>query len=171
LQVADLNEAVRQTLALVRPSANERGIVLTADLCPELSVRCHLGRMQQVVFNLTLNAIQAVGTGGKVTIRTRRESPQAILSVHDTGPGIDPQHMDRLFTPYFTTKEPGQGTGLGLALCHQIVREHGGDIAVRSEVGAGAEFAVHIPLPSADLHRQEEHASQDACARGPASAS
>jgi PAS domain S-box-containing protein len=105
------------------------------------------GQLRQVIINLTTNAAQAIGeTAGAITVRVMGDGlDQVLLSVSDTGCGIDNEHLSRLFDPFFTTKEAGQGTGLGLSVVHGIVTAHGGRIEVKSEPGRGAEFTVIFP--------------------------
>jgi signal transduction histidine kinase len=111
--------------------------------------------MQQVVLNLVHNAIQASPSAGQVVVsmeRTQARRPGASedsnvvrLDVVDRGTGIAPEDVHRVFEPFFTTKAVGVGTGLGLSVSHGIVEEHGGWIAVTSEVGAGSRFSVYLP--------------------------
>jgi len=118
-------------------------------------------QIHQVAMNLITNAYHAVEqTGGKITVRLQerdlgtadngqtslKPDRYARLSIADTGCGIDPTVMDKIFEPYFTTKGPGKGTGLGLSVVHGIIKEHGGDIKVTSQVGKGSTFDVFFPL-------------------------
>jgi PAS domain S-box-containing protein len=118
-------------------------------------------QIHQVVMNLITNAYHAVEeTGGGISLHLKETTfgPEnlpvasiepgsyAVLSVSDTGCGIDPEHIEKIFEPYFTTKKQGKGTGLGLATAYGIVREHGGDISVYSEVGKGSTFKIYLPL-------------------------
>jgi len=104
------------------------------------------GQLRQVFLNLLVNALHVVGASGTVRVETAVEGSHAIVRVHDDGAGILPEHRDRLFDPFFTTKPAGEGTGLGLYISHQIVRGHGGEIAVQSSPGHGATFEVRLPL-------------------------
>jgi signal transduction histidine kinase len=104
------------------------------------------GRLRQVVLNLVVNAVHAVGAQGLVRIATEQRGRQALVRVEDDGPGIDPEVRARLFEPFFTTKPVGQGTGLGLYVSYEIVRAHGGEIRVDSEPGRGSRFEVRLPL-------------------------
>ena len=104
------------------------------------------GRLRQVVLNLVVNAVHAVGAQGLVRVATEQRGRQALVRVEDDGPGIDPEVRARLFEPFFTTKPVGQGTGLGLYVSYEIVRAHGGEIRVDSEPGRGSRFEVRIPL-------------------------
>ncbi len=107
-------------------------------------------QLRQVLVNLVVNAIQAVGETGRVVVDAKREAGEAVVRVSDDGPGIDPGARERLFEPFFTTKAVGQGTGLGLYISYEIVRNHGGEIRVESEPGAGATFELRLPLETPD---------------------
>ena len=107
------------------------------------------GQLRQVFLNLVVNALDVVGAGGCIHIETALEGGQAVVRVRDDGAGILPEHRERLFDPFFTTKPAGEGTGLGLYISHQIVRGHGGEIAVDSAPGQGATFEVRLPLAPA----------------------
>jgi len=107
------------------------------------------GQMQQVFLNLIVNAEYAMKKahdGGTLAIATRHDGSHVFISFADSGPGMDPETLSRLFQPFFTTKEPGEGTGLGLALSRSIVLDHGGDILVESRPGAGTTFTVRLPV-------------------------
>ena len=107
-----------------------------------------LGRprqITQVLVNLLVNAAQAIPGKGTVTITTRCDPDELTVEVRDTGTGIRAEDLARLFQPFFTTKPVGVGTGLGLAVAHGIVRAHGGRIAVKSTLGVGTTFKVHLP--------------------------
>lgn len=118
------------------------------------TVRMSESRLSQVLLNLLLNAGQAIPEGDRgahaVTVRTRTGAAgEALISVTDTGSGISPEHLERLFTPFFTTKPAGQGTGLGLTISAQLVRDVGGRIEVDSAPGRGTTFTVRLPPASA----------------------
>lgn len=102
-------------------------------------------QIAQVLVNLLVNAGQATASGGKVRLSTHREGEGARVEIRDTGTGIPPDALRNLFQPFFTTKPPGEGTGLGLAVAHGIVAAHGGLIKVQSEPGKGSCFSVHLP--------------------------
>ncbi|MDY7232978.1 sensor histidine kinase [Hyalangium rubrum] len=99
----------------------------------------------QVLLNLLVNAGQATNAGGKVSLSTRQEGEGVFVQVRDTGAGMSPETMRKLFQPFFTTKAPGMGTGLGLAVVHGIVTAHGGRIDVQSRPGEGSCFTVYLP--------------------------
>jgi signal transduction histidine kinase len=110
-------------------------------------VECHPNQINQVFMNLLVNACQAMDEGGAITITTWHEPQTHTVNVAftDTGHGIAPNVLARVFDPGFTTKGAGVGTGLGLAICYQIVEAHGGRIAVESIEGKGATFVVSLP--------------------------
>jgi signal transduction histidine kinase len=101
--------------------------------------------------NLVTNAVQAMPRGGRLVIRTAQSaSDRLTLTVQDTGVGIPQAHLKDIFNPFFTTKAPGQGTGLGLFVVHAILQRYGGDIRVTSELGAGTTFTIELPCPCHD---------------------
>lgn len=162
--VVDLNDVVMRTALLVAYELNLRGIVLAEDRGPgELLVRGNRDELQQVLLNLVNNAVHAVRdlpTGTRrVTLMTRSEAGQAIVRVRDSGAGVPEELIPELFTPFFTTKEPGEGTGLGLSLSYRIVESHGGRLWYEPVAGGGAEFHASIPLATSVRHLQTEPAA------------
>lgn len=103
-------------------------------------------QLNQVLVNLVINAIHAMPAGGRLTISTGTTGEHAFVTIQDTGEGIKEEIFDKIFLPFFTTKDVDKGTGLGLAVVYGIVKEHGGTITVRSKAGAGATFEVRLPL-------------------------
>jgi signal transduction histidine kinase len=103
-------------------------------------------QLHQVIVNLVVNAIQATPRGGTVTISTEGDDEYVYLTVEDTGCGMSEDVRRQIFLPFFTTKDVGHGTGLGLAVVHGIVEAHGGTIGVHSEVGRGSRFVIILPL-------------------------
>ncbi|NLE90154.1 MAG: response regulator, partial [Dehalococcoidales bacterium] len=111
------------------------------------------GQIQQVFLNLIVNAeyaIKKAHDGGKLIIATRQEGSEITISFQDNGTGMDGETISSLFQPFFTTKEPGEGTGLGLALSHSIIQSHGGSIDVASKPGKGSTFTIRLPLIKSD---------------------
>ena len=142
----DVNRLVRDTVDLVRPGATGGGIELVLTLDPALApVRGHADPLQQVVLNLLVNAIDATPAGGRVSLTTRTADASTVLEVVDSGHGIPDAQLKEIFEPFFSTKEPGRGTGLGLFIVSQIVREHHGHIEVESEEGRGTTMRVILP--------------------------
>jgi two-component system, NtrC family, sensor kinase len=103
--------------------------------------------LKQVVLNLVLNALDAVRGDGQITVRSGIDGQWTVLTVEDTGCGIPADHLGKLFDPFFTTKPVGQGIGVGLSTCYNIIRQHKGEILVDSEPGIGSTFRVNLPRP------------------------
>ncbi|HVZ74530.1 MAG TPA: ATP-binding protein [Polyangia bacterium] len=142
----DLAPLVRTTLAIVRrllPSYVEIRSVAPSTLPPVL---CAPTQIQQVLLNLAVNARDAMPDGGRLDITARADGDAVELLVTDTGTGIDPAIAPRIFEPLFSTKAPGQGTGLGLSVVAMVVSDHGGTVTVKSQPGAGTTFEVRLPL-------------------------
>ena len=148
-----LNEVVTDTLNILKSRLDERasaGLGLTVNLHMGLpTVPGDEAQLKQVLLNILVNAMDATEAQGEITITTHPENDNTVnLSVEDTGRGIPPENMDKLFNPFFTTKPVGKGLGIGLSTCYGIVREHHGVIEVASEVGIGTHFTVKLPLDS-----------------------
>jgi len=140
----DLNEVVRHAANLLRPRCEGRvSLALLLNEIPKVSGDA--SALGQAALNLIVNAIESISGEGEVAVTTGKRDGKVFLSVRDTGSGILPENLRRIFDPFFTTKPQRQGTGLGLALTERIIREHGGLIEVKSEVGKGAEFLVTLP--------------------------
>ncbi len=143
----DPNLLVDKILSLFTYKLNVEGIRLIKDLSHEMpSIMADPYQMEQVLINLINNAIQAMEGGGTLSVRTQWEGGRISITVEDTGCGIPEHLLDRIFDPFFTTKEPGKGTGLGLSVSYGIVKSHGGEIKVRSEVGKGTAFTIVLPV-------------------------
>ncbi|HSE06782.1 MAG TPA: response regulator, partial [Methylomirabilota bacterium] len=155
----DLNTTVEEISAMLRRLIGE-DIDLLLTLGPDAGrVNADPGQLEQVLMNLAVNARDAMPSGGTLGVETARvqlpppldrpdalpAGPYAVLRVMDTGVGMDTATLARIFEPFFTTKEPGKGTGLGLSMVHGVVRQHGGEIRVRSVVGAGTTFEIYLP--------------------------
>jgi len=150
----NLNEVVNEGLFFLESRCSKEGINVVRDLDPALPpLSADAGQLQQVLVNLVVNAIQAMPAGGTLSITTRAEADGVVLSVADTGVGMSEDITKRIFLPFFTTKDVGQGTGLGLSVVHGIVSSHGGKIDVRSAPGKGSVFEVYFPLRSAEEDR------------------
>lgn len=153
--VVDLNDIVARTGLLVAYELHLRGIELIEERTGgELPVGGNRDELQQVLLNLLNNAVHAVrdlpaGVARRVTLATGLEGGHAIVRVGDSGAGVREELIPQLFTPFFTTKEPGEGTGLGLSLSYRIVESHGGRLWYRPGAGGGAEFLASLPLVSA----------------------
>jgi PAS domain S-box-containing protein len=109
-------------------------------------VECDRRELEQVLLNLLVNAAQAIDGTGTIRVRTALRDQEVEIAISDDGRGIAPDALERIFDPFFTTKPVGEGTGLGLSISHEIVRRHGGRLEVTSELGAGSEFRVTLPI-------------------------
>lgn len=144
----DLNALLEDTVKLLRHHLKQhrRDMIRIEidDALPHLSGDA--SQIKQVILNLLMNALDAVQNEGSITLRTFAEGEgTVVLAVEDTGCGIPPEHLDKLFEPFFTTKPVGQGIGVGLSTCYNIVQKHGGEILVRSTLGQGSTFLVKLP--------------------------
>jgi PAS domain S-box-containing protein len=147
--VTDLNRVVDDTLELRRYALRVAQVDIETRLDPALPITwADPFQLQQVVLNLVTNAEQALGAWSgqrRIVVSTERVRDKLVLTVTDNGPGIAPEHVSRIFNPFFTTKPVGEGTGLGLSISDGIIREHGGRIRVESAPGAGARFIIELP--------------------------
>lgn len=142
-----VSSVIDQVMSLVGHQAQMKNIkVIKEEATPLPPVMADFGQLQQVFINLVVNAIQAMPEEGQLTMRTSLGDDGYVqVSFQDTGCGITPENMDKLFTPFFTTKEEVKGVGLGLAVSYGIIERHGGRIEVQSELGKGSTFTVHLP--------------------------
>lgn len=146
-RLANLNEVVEEGLYFFNARCAKEGVELICNLCPNLpEVLVDPGQLNQVLVNLVVNALQAMSGAGRITVQTQFYDSQVVLVVEDTGPGMTQEVLDRIYTPFFTTKDVGQGTGLGLPVVHGIVTAHGGMITVDSVVGRGTRFEIRFPV-------------------------
>ena len=137
---------IAETVQLFQQQVKEKGIelILSADEKTH-PIWTDPNRIRQVLINLVSNAIHATDRGGSVIVDVRSESGGICLSVRDTGSGIPKENLEKIFEPFFSTKMPGQGTGLGLFVTREILEKLGGTIVVSSKIGHGTTFTVHIP--------------------------
>lgn len=142
----DLNELIKEAVLLVNREASHKNIEIILDIEPPArNIWTDPNQVRQVLINLLTNAIQASGNQDKVTVQARRNSKYILLTVVDTGTGIPKQDIDRIFEPFFSTKSPKEGTGLGLYVTKEIIAKLGGTITVDSRVGFGTRFEVSLP--------------------------
>ena len=141
--------SLSRVLALLKEQFRQCGVELIQDLDPDLRwIVADKNKMQQVFLNLLTNSMHALKDHDgekKIIVRSYRSGDQAVFEIADTGPGIAPDIASKVLTPFFTTKNEGDGTGLGLALTHSILREHKGDLIFESEPGLGATFKAMLP--------------------------
>ncbi len=145
----DINALAQQTLNLTRHQMEKNSITLVEKLDEEIPpIVADAHQLQQVLLNIIINALHAMPEGGILEIQTARdaERKEVLIRIRDNGCGIDPQDLKNIFNPFFTTKEVGQGTGLGLAVCHRIMENHQGRIEVESRPGEGSCFTLNLPF-------------------------
>ena len=142
---SDVNSLLRETLTLLEGELSSRGIAVELDFAESMpAAMMDPGQFQQVFYNLIRNAYQALpAADGLISIRTRCNDYEHVVSIQDNGTGISPEHMGALFEPYRTTKS--SGSGLGLLIVRRIIREHGGEISIESEESRGTRVTIHLP--------------------------
>jgi signal transduction histidine kinase len=151
LRPVTVSRAIDKALSLVEHQPKMKLLEVARDESPNLPlVVADFNQLVQVFVNLLVNAIQSIDNEGRLTIRTEAENGWVKMSISDTGCGIPEKNMDKIFTPFFTTKEDIKGVGLGLAVSHGIIEKHGGHIETQSEVGKGSTFTIFLPA-----HREE----------------
>jgi len=164
LRLINVNESIRRVREVLGEQERTDGVDIRIDLAEKISsILGDSDQLQQVVLNLSVNALHAVKPAGQLTLRTRECDPHDFsgasvieIEVADTGPGIPPQDLARIFDPFFTTKSLEGGTGLGLAICREIVLSHHGNIRAESREGQGTRFIVSFPAVQTPLN-QEPH--------------
>jgi len=140
-----LNDVVTTTLTLVQPELDNRGLNVKTKLARQLpAAPVDAAQIQQVLVNLIKNAMQAMTTGGTLTLQTGENSDSIWVSVGDSGGGIPQEQINRIFEPFYTTKK--KGSGLGLMIVQRIVRAHNGRVELDSHVGRGTTFRIWLPL-------------------------
>jgi len=146
-EVTDIHQIIEESLTFTSYLLTKRGITVERHFdhsLPPISI--DPSQMEQVFLNLIVNAAQATPYEGKLTVSTRRVGDEVHISFADTGCGIPAENLDKIFEPYFTTKPRGEGTGLGLYVCRNILTKHGGTIEVESEVDVGTTFTIKLPF-------------------------
>jgi C4-dicarboxylate-specific signal transduction histidine kinase len=144
----DINDVIEEALLLVQREVLDHRVVLLRDLAPALTpVLGDRVQLQQVIINLVMNGMEAMASVAdrprELKILSRREADQVLVAVQDSGVGIDPEHVDRLFNAFFTTKPSGMG--MGLSICRSIIEAHGGKLRASRNAGAGATFQFALP--------------------------
>jgi PAS domain S-box-containing protein len=145
VDTVDLHSGIDTTLTVIQHLLRNR-ITVQKDYGDLPEVECFPNQLNQVFMNLLVNSSQAIENSGEISITTRRSTDGVVLEFCDSGRGIDPKDMDRIFDPGFTTKGVGVGTGLGLSIVHQIVEGHGGRVEVDSRLGEGTKFRLFLPV-------------------------
>lgn len=155
IQGADINDLIDNMAVLVERESATKNIRVIKLLEPDLPiVYSDPPLLRQVVLNLLINATHAVEKDGTIMVTTKSTENQSVeIEVSDTGSGIPEENLNKIFTPFFSTKPHGKGTGLGLAICRGIIERLGGSISVASDVGKNTTFTIHLPI-----HRESEGA-------------
>ena len=149
-----LNKVVNESLSLFEGRLEKEGIELKKSLSPELpEITADAGQINQVLVNLTVNAIQAMPKGGTLTVRTEAMDEHVLIYIEDTGMGMSDEVIEQVFLPFFTTKDIDQGTGIGLAVVHGIITSHGGSIDVISRENIGTCFQIKLPIIAENKNR------------------
>jgi len=151
----NLNQVVQDGLFFFEARCAKEGVELIRTLSADLpEVTADPAQLSQVLVNLVVNALQSIPGAGQITVETRFCDSSVYLVVADTGIGMSKQVLEKIFVPFFTTKDVGQGTGLGLPVVHGIVTAHGGSIDVESKEGCGTRFEIRLPIGKS--HNTEE---------------
>ncbi len=146
LSEVDLKELVDETVGLLHKEAVNKGVEIIQEIDPAIySIWTDPYKLRQVLINLITNAVHATGSGGKVTATIEPVDDRVALIIQDTGQGIPKEHLKKIFEPFFSTKPPGEGTGLGLFVTRSIIEKLGGEMEVESRLGQGARFCVKLP--------------------------
>lgn len=144
-QIFNVNRCIETTAKMAKKQIERQGsIKLILGKLPDTLI--NVGKINQVLTNLIVNAAQAIEENGQVIVKSRQEGDKLKITVVDTGKGIAEAHLERIFDPFFTTKPEGEGTGLGLSISFDIVKEHGGQLSVSSKVGKGTIFTIILPV-------------------------
>jgi signal transduction histidine kinase len=155
-----VNEVVKKSIEIVDHQLSLKNVRIESDLAENIApISGNANQLQQVLMNLMINAQHAIGDeGGTVYLKTLSHGGSVIITVSDTGPGIDDDVVEKIFEPFFTTKPAGQGTGLGLSVTYGIIQDHGGDISVTRANSGGAKFVITLPVENEETIPLE-HAS------------
>lgn len=146
--LVDINRILEEVLELIHHRARNERIEISTSLHADLPmVKGEASGLRQVFLNLTMNALQAIEGPGKIEIATAEHDDRTVTAtISDNGCGISPQQMEQIWDPFFTTKEPGKGIGLGLSVTYNIIKAHGGKVFVESRHGKGSKFTVRLPI-------------------------
>ena len=146
MERVDVNKILTRALDITIPAGSKDEIKVEKELHALPEITADSDQLQQVFINLIVNAVQAMPGGGNITFSTFVENNQLKISVTDTGCGIPPENMSKIFTPFFSTKKDVKGVGLGLPVSYGIIQRHHGKIEVESKVGEGSTFTVCLPI-------------------------
>jgi PAS domain S-box-containing protein len=162
MEEVSLNELLRKTLQLMQKYLQTNNVKVVTAFGKVGSCLANQNALRQVFLNLITNAVQAMPQGGELRLRTQRKANRNVLiEFSDTGVGIPEHHLHSIFNPFFTTKEPGQGTGLGLSVVHSIIKRYQGNITVQSKPQVGTTFLIELPCPcAAEKKRRDKQTAE-----------
>jgi len=143
----NLNNLIKENLPFFETRCVKNGVRITCTLSPNIPyIEADPSQLNQVLVNLIVNALHSMPAGGKLSVSTRKRQSKVCLSIEDTGIGMDKNVLKKIFIPFFTTKDVGLGTGLGLPVVHGIIASHGGSIDIESQVGKGTVCRIELPI-------------------------
>jgi signal transduction histidine kinase len=147
MEDVSVNKAVEDIVAIVKNEFCNDSIEINLSLKDDLpAIVGNANSLQQVFLNLLINSRDAMPKGGVIAVSTEVQEGFVVTRFSDTGVGVEQENLEKIFSPFFTTKGAGKGTGLGLAICNKIVGQHGGTISVESQVNQGTVFTIRLPL-------------------------
>ncbi len=149
MALCDINTGIENTLAILLPRIKDK-VIVEKSLGETQNVECRIEELNQVIMNIILNAYQATEERGKIHIGTTQAENNVLISIADDGPGIPEENLDKIFLPFFSTKEKEVNTGLGLSICYNIIKDHHGKIDVKSNPDRGTEFIISLPILQPD---------------------
>jgi two-component system NtrC family sensor kinase len=144
-EYADINECIESTINIIWSELKYKATV-KKDYGSLPRTKCYAGQLSQVFMNILVNAVHSIETQGEITIKTYAQGDSIHVAISDTGYGIPPDKISKIFEPFYTTKEVGKGTGLGLSIAYNIIKKHNGEFNIKSEVGKGTTFIISIPV-------------------------
>jgi two-component system NtrC family sensor kinase len=151
-QPVDVNTVLDEILILMAIQLKENSIKIQSSFGDHLGkVYASKNQLRQIFLNIFTNAREAMPEGGNLTVKTMAKRERIHIELSDTGIGIREEHLDKVFDAFFTTKDSVKGVGLGLSVCYGFVKDHGGDLKVRSKVGEGTTFTIVLPIYSGTL--------------------
>lgn len=144
-QMADIHKGIETCLMILQPEIKNR-IAIERNFGTIPKIECHPGQLNQVFLNILSNAAQAIKEQGKISIRSESKGQMVIITINDDGNGIAPESLDKIFDPFFSSKDVGEGSGLGLSISQTIINNHQGRIEVESKIDEGSTFRVYLPV-------------------------
>jgi two-component system NtrC family sensor kinase len=150
-QLVDINAILDEILLIVRKQLQENSIRISTSFADDLQkVYASKNQLRQVFLNMISNARDAMPDGGTLTVKTMAKGDQIHIEISDIGIGIREENIDKIFDAFFTTKDSIKDVGLGLSVCYGFIKDHGGDIKVKSKVGSGTTFTIILPTYSSN---------------------